>query len=105
MLPNISVSAGFLKPKKAKIADRLMIFHQEISQAAQWAELQWEFTAEISAVRETAIVQSAKIGLKAIDLAADIRKAFNLPTRELVFDFFDVRKTFEKNLRRDQGNA
>ena len=104
-LPNLSIPAGFLRPKKAEVADRLMIFPQEIRQADQVAAFQWDVTADISVVRETAVAQSAKVGLKALDLAADLRKAFKLPKRTLVFGIFDVRKTLEKNLRKDQYDA
>ena len=50
--PTITVPAGFLKPEKAKVADRLMVFPQEIRQADQWVGLQFDFTAEVEAVRE-----------------------------------------------------
>lgn len=103
--PTISVPAGFLRPSKAKVASRLMVFPQEIRQADQWVGLQWDFTAEDEAVREAAVEQSAKIGLAAIDLASDIRKAFKLPERQLIFGVFDVEKTLRKSLRVTQDNA
>lgn len=104
-LPSISVPAGFLKPAKAKVADRLMVFPQKIRQADQWVGLQWDFTAEVEAVREAAVEQSAQIGLAAIGLASDIRKTFKLPERQLIFGFFDVEKTLRKNLQAAQDNA
>ncbi|WP_431024180.1 hypothetical protein [Halomonas sp. H5] len=103
--PTISVPAGFLKPEKAKVADKLMVFPQEIRQADQWVGLQWDFTAEVEAVREAAVEQSAQMGLSAIELASNIRKAFNLPERKLIFGVFDVEKTLRKALREVQDNA
>jgi hypothetical protein len=97
--PKLSVVAGFLRPKKASVANRLMIFPQEIRQADQQIAFWWDVTADVEQMRVAAVVQVSQIGLKALDLAIDIRDAFKLPTRELVFGKYNVRKTLEANIR------
>lgn len=92
-LPDLPVVAGFLKPRKAKVADRLMTFPQEVRQGSQIAAFLWEITADIDDVRETEATQAAKAGTCALELAVDIRSAFRLPQRDLVFGEFDIYKT------------
>jgi len=76
-----------------------MIFPQEVKQANQYIAFWWDVTADVDQVRHAAVGQVAKIGLKALDLANDIREAFELPARNLVFGTFDVRKTLENTIR------
>jgi hypothetical protein len=102
--PEIEVAAGFLKPEKARVADRLMFFPQEVRQADQVADFLWDATADMDIVHEAAVEQVIYIGLRALDLAYDLRKAFNLPERNLVFGKYDVREALSKHQGR-AGNA
>lgn len=104
-LPELSVVAGFLKPEKARVADRLMFFPYEVRQADQVAAFLWQVTTDVDAVRETSAAQAAKMGLRALELASDIRKAFKLPQRSVVFGVFDVRKILEEHRQIDEDNA
>ncbi|MBR9869142.1 MAG: hypothetical protein GYB20_09495 [Oceanospirillales bacterium] len=101
--PEIEVAAGFIKSKKAKVADRLMFFPQEVRQADQVAHFLWDATADMDIVHEAAVEQVIYIGLKAIDLASDLRKAFSLPKRELVFGKYDIRETLSKHLKKTEN--
>mgnify|MGYP001563601131 FL=1 len=98
-LPELSVVAGLLRPKKASVANRLMIFPQEIRQADQYIAFWWEVTVDVDVMRSAAVGKVAQIGLMALDLATDIREAFKLPARELVFGKFNVRQTLESSAK------
>ena len=98
-LPELQVVVGYLHPKKAAVANQLMIFPQEIKQADQYIAFWWDVTTDVGQVRNAAVEQVAIIGLRALDLAKDIRHAFKLPDRNLVFGNFDVRKTLENTVR------
>ena len=104
-LPKLSIVAGFLKPARARVADRLMFFPYEVRQADQVATFLWDVTTDVDAVREASVAQAAKMGLYALDLSADIREAFKLPKRKIVFGAFDVREVLEKSRQSDQGSA
>lgn len=82
-----------------------MVFPQEIRQADQVAAFLRDVTADIDTLHEAAAAQVAKMGLKALELAADLRKAFDLPKRELVFGTFDVRKTLKNKRQNDQDTT
>ncbi|MER0508606.1 hypothetical protein ABR850_04005 [Aeromonas veronii] len=96
-LPELSVVAGFLHPKKASVANRLMIFHQEIRQSDQYISFMWDVSADVEVARSIAVSEVAHIGLKALVLATEIRSVFRLPIRELVFGEFNVRQTLESS--------
>jgi hypothetical protein len=98
-LPELSVAAGFLRHKKASVANRLMIFPQETHQADQHIAFLWDATADIELARSAAVGKVAQIGLKAINLATEIREAFDLPKRELIFGKFDVRNILESRAK------
>lgn len=104
-LPELSLTAGFLKPYKAKVADRLMIFPQEVRQADQVAAFLWDVTADVDAFRESSAAQVAKMGVKALELAKDIRKAFGLPKRELVFGEYDIYELLKNSLKKYKDGA
>ena len=103
-LPQISVLVGFLRPKKATVANELLIFPQEIEQADQAISFWWEVTADVGAARNEAVGLVAKIGLRASDLALDIRGAFKLPKRDLIFGEYNVRESLTRNIR-EFGNG
>jgi hypothetical protein len=98
-LPELSVVAGFLRPKKASVANRLMIFPQEIRQADQYIAFCWDVTGDVDEARNATVGQVAQIGLKALELATDMREAFNLPIREVVFGSFNVRQTLKSSVQ------
>lgn len=98
-LPEMSVVAGFLRPKKASVANRLMIFPQEVRQADQYIAFWWDVTADVDQMRNAAVTQVAQIGLKALELATDMRGVFNLPSRILVFGNFNVRQSLENSVK------
>lgn len=98
-LPELSVVAGFLHPKKASVANRLMIFPQEIRQADQYIAFWWDVAADVDQTRSVAVGEVAQIGLNALVLATDIREAFKLPIRELVFGEFNVRQMLESSAK------
>lgn len=104
-LPELSLTAGFLKPYRAKVAGRLMAFPQEVRQADQVAAFLWGVTADVDAVRESSAAQVAKMGMKAIELAKDIRKAFGLPKRELVFGKYDIHESLINSLNKYEDDA
>ena len=103
-LPDLSLTAGFLKPNKAKVADSLMAFPQEVRQADQVTAFLWDVTTDIEAVRESSADQAAKMGLKALELANDIRSAFRLPKRELAFGEYDIHKLLKEVLQKSKEN-
>lgn len=102
-LPEIQVAAAFLKPKRARVADRLARFPQDVRQADQAAGFWWELVGDMDAARNEAVKQTASVGLQALDLARSLREAFSLPNRELVFGEYNVRSTLEKEASADVG--
>jgi hypothetical protein len=98
--PELSVAVGFLKKKKASVANRLLVFPQEIYQAKQHVAAYWDCVGDPEGTTEVAVEQVAKMGSQSLALAKDIRFAFNLPCRELVFGPFsvhDILKEYAKN--------
>jgi len=102
-LPAIQVVAAFLKTKKARVADRLARFPQDVRQADQAAAFWWELVGDMDSARNEAVQQTATVGLQALDIAKSLRAAFSLPSRELVFGEYDVRSTLEKEASADVG--
>jgi hypothetical protein len=100
-LSEVKIVIGFIHPKKAFVANKLMIFPQEIRQADQVVAFWWDVTADIEQVREVVVCEVAKVGLRAHALAAELRSAFGLPSRGLVFGKFDVYHTLKKGLKKD----
>lgn len=94
-LPQLSVVAGFFRPRKASLANRILVFPQEVHQADQNIAFWWDVVGDHDAMRNEAVAQVAKIGLKSLNLAGDIREEFMLPKRSLVFGKYDVRKVLE----------
>ncbi len=83
-LPKLSIVAGFLRPQKASIASRLMVFPQKVLEYEQVNS----FFKDNKRSEEAIVVMFshvAIIGLSAVELASDIRAAFDLPVRELAF--------------------
>ncbi|OLO09171.1 hypothetical protein BTW08_02895 [Salinicola sp. MH3R3-1] len=104
-LPDLSVVAGFIKPQKAEIAHRLMVFPQEVRQADQVAAFLWDVAVDVEATRAAAADQAARMGLYASELAKDIRRVFLLPKRDLVVGEFDVNKVLKEYIRHDEDEA
>lgn len=102
-IPTLNVVAGFLRPRKASVANQLLTFPQEAEQAEQYIDFWWQ-VAGIDEVREAAAGQVAKLGLKALEIASEIRLAFNLPERELVFGRFNPKHSMEKALEEYLGD-
>jgi hypothetical protein len=100
-LPELSVVVGFLQPKRASVANKLMIFPQEARQASQAVAFWWDVTADIEQTREAAVQEAAQIGLKALAIAKELRSAFKLPERHLIFGSFNVRKTLQENIKKE----
>ena len=103
-LPELPIVIGFLRPQRASVANKLMIFPQESRQADQAVAFWWDATGDIDQVREVAVAEAAKIGLKALIIAVELRKAFKLPERNLIFGKYNVRKTLQENLM-NEANA
>lgn len=102
-LPELSVAAGLLKPKKSSVANRLIIFPQEVCQANQRVNFWWDVLGEQDLVRTEAVQQGSKIGLKSLVLAQDIRSAFGLPVRDLTFgESSSVRDFLEENQNNEE---
>lgn len=95
-LPKMSIAAGFIRPRKEEIGNRLLVFPQEVRQADQLVSFVWDVTADPDAVREAAVSEAVKLGMQALKLADDIRAAFRLPDRDLKFGKFDVRDSLKK---------
>lgn len=98
-LQQLTVVAGFLRPKKASVADRLMTFPQELAQAEQKIHFWWSVTGDRDNTSNVAVEQHAMIGLKALELAEDLRKEFSLPARELKFGKFDAKAVLAENAK------
>lgn len=94
-LPELTVVAGFLRPRKVSVANRLLVFPQDVRQADQAVAFWWDVVGDRDAGRNAALIQTARMGLQSLSLASDIRTAFDLPSRELVFGEYDVRKVLE----------
>jgi hypothetical protein len=94
-LPELTVTVGFLRPRKGAVASRLMEFRQEVRQADQTAGFWFDVVGDMDAARNVAAQQTARMGLHSLSLAADIRSAFGLPGRELVFGEYNVRAVLE----------
>jgi hypothetical protein len=99
--PELSVAVGFLKTKKASVANRLLVFPQEIYQAEQYVSGYWDCVGDPEGTREAAVEQVAKMGKQSLDLAKDIRSAFDLPNRELVFGQYSVHDVLEEYTKND----
>ncbi len=97
-LPRISVVAEFLRPRKGALIDRVLSLPQKIHQAQQHVEFWWDVTADREDTSDVLAKHAAGIGLEAIDLAADLRTDFDLPSRDLVFGELDVRRTLQERL-------
>jgi|GEM_PF-2956732 len=95
-LPNITVVVEFLRPGKAALASQMLSFPQLAFQAQQHVEFIWDVTGEPSEAAETLGKESAKVALRAVELAKELRKEFTLPSRELAFGKFDVEKTLKE---------
>jgi hypothetical protein len=100
-LPELNVAVGILRPKKAAVANKLLIFPQEYVQAVQSAAFWWDVVGDPDCSTSEVINQTARLGLKALNLAKDIREAFNLPLRELVFGEYNVRNVLMESVRKD----
>lgn len=95
-LPELTVVAGFLRPRKASVANRLLMLPQEIRQADQVAEFWWDVVGDEDAARNAATLHTATLAIQALALASDVRTVFGLPTRDLVFGAHDVREFLEE---------
>lgn len=102
-LPEIQVATAFVKPKKARVADKLACFPQDVRQADQAAAFWWESVGDMDSARDEALKQTASVGLHALDLARSLRDAFSLPPRDIVFGEYSVRKTLETEASADVG--
>jgi hypothetical protein len=94
--PEVTVAAGFLRPRRASVPNRLLVFPQEVRQADQTASFWWEVVGDQDAAQNAATQYAASMGVLALELASDIRKVFDLPTRDLVFGEYNVREVLEK---------
>ena len=97
-LPKLNVVAGFLRPQKASVANDLLVFPQEAEQADQNIAI-WHEVAGVDEVHSAAVEQVAKNALKALKLSCEIREAFGLPSRELVFGSFNVKQSLQNSVR------
>jgi hypothetical protein len=94
-LPEPIVVAGFRQPRRAAVADRLLMLPQTIQQADQDLAFWWDVVGDHAAAGHAALRHTARIGLDSLALAADIRAAFALPSRRLTFGDYDVQHTLE----------
>ncbi|WP_070988603.1 hypothetical protein [Halofilum ochraceum] len=95
-LPEIPVVAAFVKRERARVADRLASFPQDVRQADQAAAFWWDLVSDMDSARNEAVKQTACVGLQALELARSLREAFTLPRRDLVFGEYNVRTTLER---------
>jgi hypothetical protein len=100
----ISISVGFIHPSKASVANKLMIFPQEVRQASQAVAFWWDVTGDIEETREAAVSEASRIGLRALGIAKELRFYFNLPERALIFGEFDVSATLQENVKQDSSS-
>lgn len=89
-LPTLGISVGLLRPRRATVANRLAVFPQEVQQSKQAANFWWDVVGDMDAARNAAKYEAAHLGLSSLGLARDLRSAFGLPTRSLVFGKWDV---------------
>jgi len=99
-LPELTVTVGFLRPKKASVANKLLMFPQAIKQADQEAGFWWDVVGDIECARNAAKNCTAKIGLESISLAQQLRSAFDLPERKLIFGKYDVSEQLDKSIQK-----
>lgn len=95
--PELKISAGFLRPRKAALANNLLVFPQTVEQADQEAAFWWDVVGDLDAARNAAKICSARVGLSSITLAKEIREAFDLPGRKLIFGKYDIQGVLEEN--------
>jgi hypothetical protein len=93
-LPQLSVVAGFLRRRKVSIANRILVFPQEVRQADQLVAFWLDVVGDEDAMHQEAVNQVAKMGLQSLNLARDIRVEFKLPIRDLPFGKSNVRQIF-----------
>lgn len=89
-IPTIQIVSGFLQPKKAAVADKLMKFPQELLQENQSIEFCWDI-AEHEMALDAALKSVSKMGIEALDIALELREIFKLPTRRLVIGTHDIK--------------
>lgn len=94
-LPQLSAVTGFLRFRKEQLANRIMVFPQEVRQANQSVAFCWNVLGDEDAMHQKARIQVAEIGLQSMNLACDIRTEFNLPNRALIFDQFNIRQLLQ----------
>lgn len=94
-LPELQITAGLLQPKKASVGNALVVFPQLVEQAEQEAEFWLDVVGDIDCARNAATKSSGRLGLQSIELASQIRQAFSLPDRKLVFGSYDVKNTLK----------
>ena len=100
--PELSIAVGFLKTKRASVANQLLVFPQEICQAEQYVSGYWDCVGDHEGTREIAVEQAAKMGLQSLTLTKDIRSAFDLPSRDIVFGQYSVQDVLEKYGNNDE---
>ncbi|WP_123657280.1 hypothetical protein [Salinisphaera japonica] len=101
-LPELSVTAGYLRHRKASVANQLMTFPQDVNQAEQAVAFWWDVVGDEEATKGAAVQQSARIGLQSLNLAKVLRDSFSLPKRHLVFGEYDIHDVLNKELPKDE---
>ncbi len=96
-LPDIKVVSAFLKLRRAHIAHQLASLPQEVKQADQAADFWCEVVGDMDSARNEAVTQTASVGLRALQLAQNLRETFKLPPRKLVFGEYDVQETLKRH--------
>jgi DNA topoisomerase IB len=71
---------------------------QHAFEAQQHVEFIWEVTGEPSEAAEIIGKESAKVALGAVNLARDLRKQFDLPSRDLRFGNLDVEESLQETI-------
>jgi hypothetical protein len=61
-----------------------------VRQADQSVAFWWDVVGDSDAMHQEAKIQVAKMGLQSLDLARDIREAFKLPRRNLIFGQYNI---------------
>lgn len=97
-LPKLTITAGFLRPAKAKLANRLMVFPQDVIQAEQAVAFYWDVLGGVEDTSSEAANQSARVGLNSLNLARDIRAEFKLPPRKMIIGKFEIREVLSKSV-------
>lgn len=98
-LPDMDVSPGLWNGRKVNAVGDMLIFTQEICQAEQRVVFWWDVVGDMECVRNEAVEQSAKMGLRSIEIASNIREAFGLPERELVFGEYEIKAVLKNKGR------